>query len=427
MNILVIGAAVSGRAAAELGRARGHDIIVYDQSEAAIAGLDEAGFRTAHGEWDAGLLDGVDVVVTSPGVPEHAAPFADADKAGIVVWSELEFGSRHLTAPYVAVTGTNGKTTATTTTASMLTDSGVKAVVAGNIGTPVSSIADADLDVVVIEASSFQLRFIETFHPVAAAILNVAPDHLDWHGSHDAYVAAKARILENMGGDDVVVYDVDDPGAAAMAAASGLTTIPVSGTRVPPGGAGVEGSTLLAGTDRHPMPTSDPSYAVDLGVSAVLAARVGATEAGITKAIAAFTPGPHRREVVGEWDGVTWVDDSKATNPHAARAAASSYESVVLIAGGRNKGLDLGDLVAPSVRRVVAYGEAGSDIASATHVVSVVVSSFDDAVAEAALAAKPGDVVLLAPGCASFDQFGSYGERGERFAALARNAAKVGK
>ncbi len=425
--MLVVGAAVSGRAAAMLGRDRGHDVIVYDQAEAAIDGLAEFGFSLAHGEWDAALLDGIDVVVTSPGVPEHAAPLVDAEKAHTVVWSELEFGSRHLGTPYVAVTGTNGKTTVTTTTASMLTESGINAIVAGNIGTPVSSIVDADVDAVVIEASSFQLRYIDTFHPTAAAILNIAPDHLDWHGSHVAYVAAKARITENMGGDDLLVYDIDDPGAAAMAAASGLMTIPVSGTSVPDHGAGTVGSSLVIGDNRYPMPTTDPSYAVDLGIAAVLAGKEGATAQAIGRTITDFEPGPHRREVVGEWGGVTWVDDSKATNPHAARAAASSYQSVILIAGGRNKGLDLGGMVAPTVRRVVAYGEAGPEIASAAAVPGVVVRSFDDAVTEAARAAQPGDVVLLAPGCASFDQFGSYTERGERFALLARRVARVGK
>jgi len=428
MRVLVVGAAVSGRAAATLAAGQGHDVVVYDQSEAAVDGLAMGdGLTVAHGDWDGALLDGVDLVITSPGVPEHAAPLVDAANAAIDVWSELEFGTRFLDAPYLAVTGTNGKTTVTATASAMLTESGVAAAVAGNIGTPVSSIVGDDLDIVVIEASSFQLRYIDTFHPMAAAILNIAPDHLDWHGSHHAYTAAKARILENMGDDDVLVYDTDDPGAAAMAEGSLLSTIPVSGTHLPAGGAGIEGSTLVVAEQRFPLPTSDPSYAFDLAAAAVLAGRAGATEAGIARTVAAFTPGPHRRQVVGEWGGITWVDDSKATNPHAARAAASSYPSVVLVAGGRNKGLDLGNLVPPTVRRLVAYGEAGHEIAAAAPVPSIVVASFDDAVAEAALAAEPGDVVLLAPGCASFDQFTSYAERGERFAELARSTATVAK
>jgi UDP-N-acetylmuramoylalanine--D-glutamate ligase len=183
---------------------------------------------------------------------------------------------------------------------------------------------------------------------------------------------------------------------------------------------------VIAG-HRYPLPTADPSYGVDLAIAAVLAGEIGATEAGIGRALAVFRPGPHRREIVGEWDGVTWVDDSKATNPHAAHAAATSYASVVLIAGGRNKGLDLSGMVASTVRHLVAYGEAGRQIADAGGVASTVVEAFDDAVAAAAAVAVSGDVVLLAPGCASFDQFASYAERGDRFALLAGNQAKAGK
>jgi UDP-N-acetylmuramoylalanine--D-glutamate ligase len=309
----------------------------------------------------------------------------------------------------------------------MLVESGIGAVAAGNIGTPVSSIVEEDLEAVVIEASSFQLRYIDTFHPRAAAILNIAPDHLDWHGTHTAYVRAKARILENMEGDDVLVYDVDDPGASELASAASITTVPVSGTRVPDGGAGADGSHLVVAGRRFPLPTPDPSYGADLAIAAVLAGEIGATESGIERALTAFRPGPHRREVVGEWDGITWVDDSKATNPHAAHAAASSYDSVVLVAGGRNKGLDLSGMVAPTVRHLVAYGEAGQQIADASGVAATVFEAFDDAVEAAGGVAVSGDVVLLAPGCASFDQFTSYAERGERFAFLAGNQAKAGK
>lgn len=427
MRLLIIGAAASGRAAAALGRDLGHDIAIYDQSEAAVDGLAAAGFPVTAGPWESRLLDGVDVVVTSPGVPEHAGPLVDAAAAGMVVWSELEFGARHLQAPYVAVTGTNGKTTVAATTAAMLGESGIGTMAAGNIGTPVSSVVDEDLEVVVIEASSFQLRYIDTFHPKAAAILNIAPDHLDWHGSHDAYVSAKARILENMSGGDVLVYDAGDPGATAVAAAASVTTVEVSGSHVPKGGAGIEDDHLVVGQRHFPLPTGDPSYGVDLAVAAVLASEAGATEEGIERALGAFSPGPHRREIVGAWGGVTWVDDSKATNPHAAYAAASSYDTVVLIAGGRNKGLDLDGMVAPTVRHVIAYGEAGPEIAGSATVASTVVDEFAAAVDAAGRLAEAGDVVLLAPGCASFDQFTSYAERGERFAYLARNQAKVRK
>ncbi len=399
---------------------------MYDRSGEATVGLDE-GFSVATGEWDRKLLDDVELVVTSPGVPEHAAPLVDAAAAAIPVWSELEYGARHLEAPYLAVTGTNGKTTVTGTTAAMLTESGVRAAAAGNIGTPVSSVVDLDLDIVVLEASSFQLRFIDGLHPGAAAILNLAPDHLDWHGDLRSYAAAKARIFENMTGDDLLAYDLDDQGAADLAATAEARLVPVAGSHVPIGGAGIEGNRIIYGDQAFALPTGDPSYALDLAFAAVLAGAGGATPSGIERALGAFAPGPHRRQVVGSWGGITWINDSKATNPHAARAAAAAYQSVILIAGGRNKGLDLSGMVPATVKHVVGYGEAGPDIASAATVPSIVVESFDEAVAEAAGVARAGDVVLLAPGAASFDQFSSYEARGDRFVALVRAQAMARK
>jgi UDP-N-acetylmuramoylalanine--D-glutamate ligase len=420
VRVLVIGAAVSGRAAAALAASRGDEVVVYDRAPAAVTGLADAGYVVASAEWDAALLEGIDLVVTSPGVPEHAAPIRDVIAAGTTLWSELEFGSRHLGVPYLAVTGTNGKTTVTRVLAAMLQASGIRAVAAGNIGTPVSGVSGADLDLAVLEASSFQLRFIDRFRPMAAAVLNVAPDHLDWHANVDGYAAAKARIFEHMTAGDLLAYDADDPGATRLVAAATARLVPVAVGRIPEGGAGVERGDIVLGEARFPIPTDDRSYATDLAVAAVLAKASGATDQAIAATTAAFSPGKHRREVVGRRNGITWVDDSKATNPHAARAAAASYGSVVLIAGGRNKGLDLAGMVPDTVRHVVAYGEAGPEIGETAVTPVTVVLSFDDAVAEASRLAAAGDVVLLAPGAASFDQFGSYEERGDRFAALVR-------
>ncbi len=427
MRVLIIGAALSGRAAAGLARSLGYDVVLYDRSDAVVEGLASEDVQVAAGEWHDSLLDGVDLVITSPGVPEHAPPIAAAGAAGLTVWSELEFGTRNLDVPYVAVTGTNGKTTVTSTAAAMLVASGVDSVAAGNIGTPVCTVVGSDVDVVVVEASSFQLRFIDRFHPSAAAVVNLAPDHLDWHRTFADYADAKARIFEHMTGGEVLGYDADDEGATGLVSAATARLVPASGSRVPPGGVGRDGDRLVVGEFRYPLPTEDPSYLVDLALAAVLAGQAGATGDGIGSAIAAFSPGSHRRQVVASSAGITWIDDSKATNPHAARAAASAYESVVLIAGGRNKGLDLAGMVAPSVRHVVGYGEAGPGIASATSTESTVVERFDDAVEAAARFARPGDVVLLAPGCASFDQFDSYEERGDRFAELARQGSGVAK
>jgi UDP-N-acetylmuramoylalanine--D-glutamate ligase len=331
----------------------------------------------------------------------------------------MEFGARNLDAPYVAVTGTNGKTTVAEATTAMLERSGLKCCAAGNIGTALSAVADEPWDVVVVEASSFQLRFIDTFHPVAATLLNVAPDHLDWHGTEAAYSAAKARIYANQDAGDVLVFDTDDPGAVAAVAGAGSTMVPVSGRRRPHGGNGVDGDALIVGDEQFPRPDLGASFLVDLVAAATMARHVGADATSIAATISSFEPAPHRRTVVGAWDGVTWIDDSKATNPHAAAAAAAAYPDVVLIAGGRNKDLDLTPLAAvPSVRHIVALGEAAGEIAAAAPGRVTVAATMEEAVSVADGWAESGSTVLLAPGCASFDMYRSYGERGDRFRAL---------
>jgi len=418
MTALVIGAAVSGRAAVPLLRADGEKVVVYDHDPAAATALDADEVHV--GEWQASYLDGVDLVVASPGVPEGAPPIAAALAAGIPVWSELELGFRHAGLPVIAVTATNGKTTVTEAAAEMLVASGVRAAAVGNIGDPISGVVGHDLDVLVVEASSFQLRFVDAFHAEAAVLLNVAPDHLDWHGSFERYAAAKRRVLERQTPDDVVVFDADDAGAVAAVEGATARRVPVSGTHRPAGGWGLDGGDLVVGDAVIPitgLPRADAVMLVDLAAAATAAMHLGATPQGVAAAAAAYHPGRHRREVVGTWDGVTWVDDSKATNPHAALAAIRSYDSVVVIAGGRAKGLDVGAIpLEPNVRRVLAIGEAAGDLAATGGPVTVV-AGMEEAVAEAARIARPGDTVLLAPACASFDMFRSYAERGDRFAA----------
>ncbi len=416
---------MSGAAAARLAARLGHEVSIYDRSSKSTIPLREKGYAVHSGAWAGRLLVGIDLVVASPGFPEHAEPIQDALALEIEVISELEFGTRHLTTPYVAVTGTNGKTTVTNTITDMLVESGMSAVSAGNIGTPVCGLSDADAAVVVLEASSFQLRFIDRFHPVAAGIVNVAADHLDWHGSVAAYASAKARIFENMTPDDLVVFGADDPGAAEVTASAECRTTGVSGVVVSGDGVGpINGYLQIAGR-RFAIPTTDPSWVTDLGIAAVIAASVGATDAGIATVLAGFTPGPHRRRTVGTGNGITWIDDSKATNPHAARAAAEAYASVVLLAGGRNKDLDLSTIAPGSVRHVVAFGEAAPSIAAGVGAPVTVVEDLAEAVEVADRIAVTGDTVLLAPGCASFDEFDSYASRGDRFAELVAAAEAV--
>ncbi|MBT8196925.1 MAG: UDP-N-acetylmuramoyl-L-alanine--D-glutamate ligase, partial [Acidimicrobiia bacterium] len=321
--------------------------------------------------------------------------------------------------PVIAVTGTNGKTTVTGLIADMLVASGVDAVAAGNIGTALSTVALDPPALTVVEASSFQLRFIDSFSPSVAVVVNIAPDHLDWHGTFDAYVAAKARIFENQGPEDVVVVDADDAVASDLARQAPGRTIRVSGDRVTEDGAGFDGD-IVVGELRMLSPDVGASFLLDLAVASVAALESGATPAGVAGVIAGFSTGPHRRRLVGEWAGVQWVDDSKATNPHAAIAAVSSYPSVVLIAGGRNKGLDLEPLVtAPSVKAVIALGEAAEEIMALTP--SRRAATIDEAVAIADEIAVAGDTVLLAPGCASFDMFDNYAARGDAFVTAVRS------
>ena len=422
MKVLVVGAAVSGRAALRLLEADGHEAVVYDADPAALEGLGEG--RRAHGgAWDPVLLAGIDLVVVSPGVPEHAPPLRAALDAGVTVWGELELAARHLAVPLLAVTATNGKTTITQMAVAMLQASGLRAAAVGNIGVPLTEAVGGDWDALVVEASSFQLRFIDSFHPRAAVLLNVAPDHLDWHGGFEAYLAAKAGIHRNQGPGDLLVYDADDPGAQRAVAGARARLLAVSGQRRPAGGSGPEGGRLWLGevpVDLGEGAAADPIFVVDAAAAGSAALEVGATPEGVTAALGAFRPPRHRREVVGRWDGVTWVDDSKATNPHAAVAAIRAYGPVVLIAGGRNKGLDVAAICAePGLRHVIGLGEAGPEMVGAA-AAGTLVGSMEEAVALADRLARPGDTVLLAPGCASFDMFRSYADRGEVFAAAVR-------
>ncbi|NND01228.1 MAG: UDP-N-acetylmuramoyl-L-alanine--D-glutamate ligase [Acidimicrobiia bacterium] len=414
---LILGAAVSGRAAVGLANRLGHDVTVYDRNPDALVGIEATGVG---GDWDPKLLADKDLVVTSPGIPESAPPVVDGTAAGVDFVSEMEFGYRHLDAPCVAVTGTNGKTTVTTATAQMLVAEGMNAVAAGNIGLALSDVAGSEYEAVVVEASSFQLQYIDTFHPQAAAILNIAPDHLDWHATPAGYAAAKRRIGENQTADDLVVYDADDAGASAAVADLPARHLPVSGVRRPQGGNGPEQTTLHVGDLELARPPLDAAYTMDLTAAATLAMHMGAGRSAIEKILTEFSTVVHRRTVVGMWDDVVWVNDSKATNPHAALAAVNAYQSVVLIAGGRNKGLDLAPVVtASSVKAVVALGEATSELARSTAPDQFFpATSMAHAIAIADSKAEAGDTVLLAPGCASFDMFRNYEERGRVFTDL---------
>ena len=418
-RVLILGGGVSGRAAGRLAHRLGMSVTVYDRSPSDE--LIAEGFGIASGQWDHLLLTGVELVVASPGFSERSQPVIETLEFGVPLVSEVEFAASQIELPLAAVTGTNGKTTVTEATSAMLDASGIHAPVAGNIGAPLSDFVSVRNDALVVEVSSFQLRFTETFRPVAAAITNVAVDHLDWHGSTESYRSAKAKIYANQTDVDLLTFDADDEGARSLAERAPSLRVPASGKRVPSGGSGPTEKGLVVRGElvSGPLETGDPAHLVDMALAATMAKHLGATARGIGAALETFRPGAHRRQRVGEFSGARWINDSKATNPHAAIASVRAHESVILIAGGLAKGTDVESIaVEPNIKLVLGIGEAGPALVEAAQSRGRLAGTLEVAVEAAAAAAKPGDTVLLAPGCASFDQFSSYAARGERFIEL---------
>ena len=335
MTTLVIGAAISGRAATRLLRSQGEKVIVYDADPGALVGVDAD--LTHGGSWDPSLLDGVDLVVPSPGVPEHAPPVAAAIAAGLTVWSELELGLSQRGAPNPGGDRHQRQDDRHRDCCVDVERIGSARRRGGKHRGTALRRRPRDWDVLVVEASSFQLRFVDTFHATVAVLLNIAPDHFDWHLTMAAYVAAKQRVLERQTPDDIVVFDADDPGAVAAVSSASARLVPVSATRVPDGGWGVNGGVLTVGAAAIPLASmhrSDAAFVIDVAAAAAGAFHLGANPSAVERVAVTYRPGKHRRQIVGSWNGVTWIDDSKATNPHAALAAIRAYPSVVLIAGG---------------------------------------------------------------------------------------------
>ena len=424
---VVVGFGTSGEAAARHLRERGARVMVVDDApgDDVVHRAEAAGFdivaRPTTVELET-LLRAADVVVPSPGVPARHPAFALAEALGVPVRGEVEMAYRWARRPMVAVTGTNGKTTVTALVTDMLVASGVPALAGGNIGLPLSDAIRRDVKVVVAEVSSFQLHFVDTFHPAVAVWLNAAEDHLDWHDSVDAYFAAKARIWENQDRDDTAVVNVDDPVVMAAAAAApsrvvGFGLSHAADYHLADGALHGPSGKIIDVVD---MARALPHDCANALAAAAAAMAVGANLEGVRATLREFRGLAHRVGLVGEADRVRWFDDSKATNPHAAVMALRSFESVVLIAGGRNKGLDLSRLAdgAESVRAVVAMGEAAAEVEAAFDGLRPVtrVASMEQAVRAAASLARPGDTVLLSPGCASFDAYDSYAQRGDDFA-----------
>jgi UDP-N-acetylmuramoylalanine--D-glutamate ligase len=431
-RILVYGLGVSGGAVARHLLAEGLEVVAADDDPgdgpSVRAGqLGIAFSRAPDGPALRSLADAVDEIVVSPGVPAGHAVFGLGP--GVRLVGDVELAWRRARAPMVAVTGTNGKTTVTTLIVSMLVASGLKAVAGGNIGTPLLDVVTGDAEVIVAEVSSFQLALTDTFRPAVAAWLNFSEDHLDWHQTLGDYRAAKARVWANSGSGDVVVANADDAvvlGASLVPRARGATVVTfglhdgqytvADGSLVGPGG--------LVVAPLAELPRTLPHDLSDALCAAAAALAVGGDVEGCRRALGAFRGLPHRVELVGEARGVRFYDDSKATTPGAVLAALGGFDSAVLIAGGRNKGLDLSVLgaAAPRLRAVVAIGEATPEVVAAFDGRTTVVeaTSMAEAVESAAALARPGDAVLLSPACASFDWYPSYAARGDDFAARVR-------
>lgn len=427
MRYLILGSSLRGLhdvARAVIGD--GHDAVLYD-AEHPGAPDDLVGCVEVVGpEWTDAFLDGIDRVVTTPWNAETRPPVGSALARGVEVITEAGFGLERLDVPYVAITGTNGKTTVTEVTTEMLRASGVDAIAAGNIGAPVSSLSENDADLLVLELSSYQLRFMGQFEPMAVGFLNVAPDHLDWHGSMDAYVAAKARILDGSTAETIAAFNADDEVVRTIAEGSSATLVPCSGLRVPQKGNGVDSGALVLDGQRFDTPVTSETYRFNLVVAGTLALAAGATPEGVADVVRSFTPGKHRRELIATIGAVAYVNDSKATNPHAAVAAVGEFDSVILLAGGRNKDLDLSPLIGlPTTKELVAFGEAGPQIAAHAEEAIHVEPGMSEAFSYAVSIAQPGDTVLLSPGCASFDEFSSYEARGDAFRSLVEDLEGV--
>ena len=428
-RVLVVGLGVSGFAAARaLAELNAKVRVTEGASSEEIDGratlLRDLGVEVETGGHDLSGLD-ADVAIVSPGIPPTAPILAALRENRVGLMSEVELAYQLTSCDFLAVTGTNGKTTTTSLLASMLDRAGIPSLAAGNIGDP---LVDAALSLpeggaIAVEVSSFQLATIDSFRPKVGVVLNIAEDHTDWHGSFDEYAAAKGRIFENQRDDDIALVNADDGGAASLMASVSSRLVPFSAARVPDGGAGVsDGAIVVLG--KRVASLDDVSLPGAAGIEDSVAASAAASLYGVDPgaigaSLRSFQPLAHRLQPVATVDGVDYIDDSKATNPHATVSALQGMNDVVLIAGGRSKGIDLGPLadVVSRVRAVVALGEARDELVRVLgDLVEVLpVESMRDAVRVAHRKAEGRGSVLLSPACASLDMYSSYAARGKDF------------
>jgi UDP-N-acetylmuramoylalanine--D-glutamate ligase len=441
-KVVVIGAARSGVAATQLLLDVGSAVTLTDlRPEAELpeaAALVERGARLLCGDHPESLWDDTDAVVVSPGIPIAAPPIRTARARGLPVIPEIELAAQFIDAPIIGITGSNGKSTVTAMTGEVLCASGIAAAVCGNIGLPLSAaVRDhlskvTDYHIYVVELSSFQTEAIIEFHLDYAALLNITPDHLDRHGSFDAYADAKLRILANCRADDWVVYNLDDEGLVSRMPES-------SGRFVPFARRPLVSDRPAAWFDEESIWWNSPAGALErvIGVeemavigphnhanacaAAALGLLAGASPEGAAAGLRRYRPLDHRMEKCGVVNGITCVNDSKATNVDSTLAALSGFaDGVWLILGGRDKGADfalLEPLIRDRVTKLLLVGEATPDIEDALEGAAPIerCETLDRAVRRALSSAAAGDVLLLSPACTSFDQYSSFEERGAHF------------
>ena len=435
-RVLVVGLGKSGVASALFLKDRGARVTVSDtkspdQLRDEIPVLLDHGITVETGGHGERTFRGQDLIVVSPGVPVDAKPLVQARALGEPVIGEIELAAQHLQGAIIAITGSNGKTTTTTLTGEILIAGGLPTLVGGNIGTPaISLVAKAKPEtVVVLEVSSFQLETIQTFRPKIAVVLNVTPDHLDRHRTFEAYVDAKARIFENQQASDFAVLNEDDETCRTMGERTRAQVFWFSRKKEVKQGAWVRDGQIMFRDGRgqfEVMLVSEIPLKGAHNVENVLAGVCGGMLMGCKaeltrKAVREFKAVEHRLEYVATVKGVEYYDDSKATNVDATIKALESFPANIhLILGGKDKGSDytvLNDLLRHRVKRVYTIGAAAEKIESHIKGAAEIVhaETLDNAVRRAAATAKAGDIVLLAPACASFDQFQSYNHRGRVF------------
>lgn len=429
-NILVVGLGVTGVATARFLKNRGASVTVTDQKKeqelkAFQPLIVESGIRMEFGQHRIETFEKTDIIVISPGVPHTIEPILKAKERGIPVLGEIELASRFIAEPIIAVTGTNGKTTTTTLLGKMLEDSGLKVFVGGNIGNPLIAYADRGekAEIVVIEVSSFQLDTIDTFRAKVAVLLNITEDHMDRYPDLDAYAKSKSRIFKNQQYDDTAVLNGSDPVVRSLS--RNILSRKVFFSSKEEKGVTISDESIISQENMSRLLADfklPGKHNIENAAAASLAAlAAGGTFEGVWSALRKFKGLSHRLEYIDTLNGVDFFNDSKATNVDSVARALETFERpVVLIMGGRNKGSKfhaLRDLIDKHTKELIVIGEAKEDIKAELGNIKPVetATTMEEAVFKAYNAAKPGDIVLLSPACASFDMYNSYAQRGEDF------------